>query len=446
MRQTQRWAIGGAVLVAAVAGRAEGAGFALREQSSTAVGNAFAGATAGADDLTYMFFNPAALGRVDGYAAAVSLSYAMPRVELQDASGTTVLGTPIPGRDEDDDIAGDALIPALYVAVPLGEQVRLGLGINSPFGLKTEYSDEWVGRYHAVDSELRTVNINPALAVKLTDWASVGFGAQIQYADGELSRAVDFGTIGAVAGIPGAVPAGQDGFVRLQGDDWAYGYNAGLLVEPVKGTRLGLAYRSEINHRLKGDADFTGDEAGVATALRAATGSFQDSNADLDLTTPATVSFGIHQDIGPRFALMAEAAWTDWSSFEELRIDLDGPPPASNTSEERWGDSWFFALGATWRPLDSLTLRTGVAYDESPANDRFRDPRVPDENRYWASFGLTWQPRPWVGLDLGYTHIWVNDSRVDLSAADTDGTFRGDLTAEYDSSIDVVTAGLRLRF
>ncbi len=446
MRTAGLWAVGSTVLTLVIGERAEASGFALREQSATALGNAFAGATAGADDLTYMFFNPATLGRLDGHGVALSLSYARPEIELESASATTVLGTPIPGRDRDDDIGEDALIPALYAMVPFGEQVRLGLGINSPFGLETAYSDEWVGRYHAVESELGTVNINPALAVKLTNWMSVGFGAQIQYADGELTRAIDFGTIGAFSGISGAVPGGQDGFIRLQGDDWAYGYNAGVLIEPVKGTRLGIAYRSEIDHRLEGDADFSGDDAGVAAALRGATGAFQDTDAELEVTTPATLSFGIHQDIGQRFAVMAEAQWTDWSSFEQLRAEFENPAQPDNVSEERWDDSWFFALGATWRPISSLTFRTGIAYDESPANDRFRDPRVPDENRYWAAFGLSWKPRPWLGLDLGYTHIWVTDSRVALSANDPDGTFRGDLTAEYDNSIDVVTAGLRLRF
>ena len=126
----------------------------------------------------------------------------------------------------------------------------------------------------ASNSRLKTVNINPALAWRPTDWLSLGVGFQAQYADGELTNAIDFGTIGASpqVGIPGAVPGGQDGFARLEGNDWAYGWNAGVLVEPIKGTRLGVAYRSEIDHELDGDVDFSGDEAGIATILRASTG------------------------------------------------------------------------------------------------------------------------------------------------------------------------------
>ena len=87
-----------------------------------------------------------------------------------------------------------------------------------------------------------------------------------------------------------------------------------------------------------------------------------------------------------------------------------------------------------------------MAYDQSPVDDRMRDPRIPDQNRYWAAFGLSWQPRPWLGLDAGYTHIWIDDARVNLSASDTDGATRGNLTAEYESSVDVIRGGFRLQF
>jgi long-chain fatty acid transport protein len=325
MRQLGTWAFGGALLSLAAAEQAEAAGYAVREQSTTAMGNALAGSTAGAEDLTYMFFNPAALGRIEGFGAAASFAYTMPRIEPKEATASNAAGIPISGRDSDDDIAEDALVPAIYATMPFGERVQLGLAFTTPFGLKTSYSDEWVGRYHTVESELRTYNINPAMAVKLTDWASVGLGAQFQYADGELTRALDFGSFGAANGVPGAVPVSQDGRVRLQGDDWSYGYTAGLLLEPIKGTRFGVAYRSEIDHRLKGDADFSGDDAGIAGSIRGTTGAFSDTDSELKLSTPATLSFGVHQDISEQVAVMAEAAWTDWSSFEELRIEFENP-------------------------------------------------------------------------------------------------------------------------
>jgi long-chain fatty acid transport protein len=428
------------------AGGADAAGFALKEQSVTAQGNAFAGATSAAEDVSYMFFNPAALGWVDKVEAQAVATFIAPRSKLERADGTTVVGTPIPGGTEVDDIADNAVVPAFYAAAPLPGGVRLGLGVNAPFGLETRYPEGWVGRYHAVRSRLTTVNVNPSVAWRPRDWISLGAGFRAQYANGELTNAVDFGTIGAAAGIPGSSPGGQDGFARLEGDDWAYGWDAGVIVEPRPGTRVGVAFQSEIQHELDGDIDFTGDTTGIANVLRGATGAFVDSDASLKVNTPASLSFGVHQDVTDTLAVMAEAQWTNWSTFDQLTIKFDNPAQPDSVTEEEWRDSWFFAVGTTWKPDPSWTLRAGLAFDQSPVRDRSRTPRIPDENRYWLSLGAGWQPLPWLGLDAAFTYIALEDSEVDLSAGDTGNTFRGDLSASYDN--DIILAGLsaKVRF
>ena len=433
-----------AVISLLAVGRAEAAGFALREQSTSAQGNAFAGATSGAEDPSYMFFNPAALGRLDGFAAEVQGSHLSPHSKLKSSSATTAAGTPITGPDSANDIANDNWIGAGYLMLPVGDRVRLGLGVTSPFGLQTTYSDDWVGRYDAQESKLETVNLNPTVAVRVTNWLSVGAGFQAQHAYGKLTQAVDFGTIGAGLGLP-VTPGGDDGGARLSGDSWGYGYDLGVLVEPVKGTRFGLAYRSEIDNQLEGNASFSDDPAGVAAAAQATTGAFSNTNGKVDVKTPAVLSFGVHQDLGERFAVMAEAQWTQWSSFDELKVKFDNSAQPDNVTKENWHDSWFFALGATWRPLDQLTLRTGVAFDQSPATDRYRDPRIPDGDRYWLSFGLDWKPVQWASLDLGYSHIWVDDTKVDLNGTELSAP-SGSLKAKYESSIDVATIGLTFHY
>ena len=224
-----------------------------------------------------MFFNPAALGRLDGFAAEVQGSHLSPHSKLKSSSATTAAGTPITGPDSANDIANDNWIGAGYLMLPVGDRVRLGLGVTSPFGLQTTYSDDWVGRYDAQESKLETVNLNPTVAVRVTNWLSVGAGFQAQHAYGKLTQAVDFGTIGAGLGLP-VTPGGDDGGARLSGDSWGYGYDLGVLVEPVKGTRFGLAYRSEIDNQLEGDASFSDDPAGVAAAAQATTGAFSNTN------------------------------------------------------------------------------------------------------------------------------------------------------------------------
>jgi long-chain fatty acid transport protein len=330
----------------------------------------------------------------------------------------------------------------------LSDALRLGVGVNVPFGLETDYDRDWIGRYHAVHSELMTVNINPALAWRVFPGVTLGAGFQAQYADAELSNAVDFGTIGAAAGLPGAVPGNpaQDGFAKLEGDDWGYGWNAGILLEPLETTRFGVAYRSKIEHTLEGDVEFSGP-APLLGAFRT-TGNFVDTGVKADLTTPESWSFGAYHEITPKVAVMAEAALTRWSRFDELRIRFDSAQGDSVT-EEDWDDSWFYALGVTWRPREGCALRLGVAHDEEPIPDANRTPRIPGEDRTWLAVGTNLQVSPNLALDFGYTHIWVEDSSLQLNAGtspDHPDFFRGNLTGSYENAIDIVTAQATWRF
>lgn len=446
MRSAASQVLVGALTVGGMISPVQAAGFALKEQSATAQGNAFAGATAAAEDVSFMFFNPAALGYTEGIVLEAVANYLAPRAELTDVEATTAGGAVIEGRSSDDDVAENALVPALYAAASLPGRLAVGIGITTPFGLETSYRDDWVGRYHALKSELLTVNINPAVAWRPRDWLALGLGFQVQYADGELSNAVDFGTIGAAAGIPGATPGRQDGRATLTGDDWGVGLTAGLIVEPRPGTRVGIAYRSEIDHEISGDAKFSGDDAGVAAFIRSATGAFDDTAATMELKTPASLSVGVHQALTDRLAVMAELQWTDWSTFDELEIDFENEAQPDSVTEERWRDSWFAALGATYALTDDVKLRGGVAFDQSPVRDRYRTPRIPDGDRYWLAAGASWHPSPWAEVSLAYTYIFVDDTSVDLDADDEGNRFRGDLSADYESHINLLALGVSLRF
>ncbi len=431
---------------AVAAGPVQAAGFALKEQSSDAQGNAFAGATAGALDASYMFFNPAALAQLPGSQLSANLSYIAPQAEFKDGAASTGDGTPIAGTANADDIGDDALVPALYFSTPVADGLTFGVGLTAPFGLTTDNENGWVGRYHALDSSLLTININPALAFKATDWLSFGLGLQVQYIDTRLSNAIDFGSIGAAFGVPGAAPTAQDGEAILKADDWGYGITAGLLISPTEQTRIGVGYRSQIKHDAKGEADFQLDGAGVGAALSGATGAFTDTGIRADVTTPASLSLGAYHELSDQFALMAEVLWTDWSSFDELRIRFDNPAQGDNVTDEKWEDTIFLAAGATWRPLNALALKVGVAYDQSPVPDEFRTPRLPDADRYWVSGGLDFDAFTWLRLSASYSHIFMDDGDIELSAAGTDNAFRGNLSGTYENQIDIVTLSTTLRF
>lgn len=451
-------ALGGAAAalwaVVAGGGAAQASGFALREQSVSAQGSAFAGATAAAEDAGHMFFNPAALALQPSSQAVKMATWIAPSWKFKAKGASTGAGTPIGGGNGGSDVGDDVILPALYgmIAIddplPFGRNLRFGLGVTVPFGLETDYNPGWVGRYHALQSKLKTINLNPAVALEVLEGLSLGAGLQVQYISAELSNAIDFGSLGA--GIPALAPVAQptlqDGKGRIEGSDWGVGYTLGAIYQPWAGTRLGVGYRSHVRHELDGDARFRFDAAGVGRAISAATGAFTKTGVSARLELPETVSFGIRQALGDRWAVMGEAAWTRWSRFDELRIRFDNPAQPDSVTEEDWNDTWFFALGASYQVRDDLSLRAGVAYDQSPVPNRTRTPRVPDQDRIWLSIGASYRPAAHVTLSAGYTHIFLDDGSINLRAGDPGNAARGNLSADVDAGIDLLGIQAQVRF
>jgi long-chain fatty acid transport protein len=376
------------------------------------------------------------------------LSYIIPEAKFKDGQASTIQGVEITGTDNSGDIADDALVPALYLSAPVASGVQFGLGITAPFGLVTDNEDGWIGRYHALKSDLTTVDINPTLAIQASPTFSFGLGLRAQYADLELTNAIDFGTIAALSRNPDleaiAQPTEQDGEAKVELDDWGFGYNLGFLYEPTEQTRFGLAYRSAIDHDATGDAEFDLGESGVGAAI-ARGGLFVDTGASLSVSTPASLSFGAHHDLNDSVAIMGEVAWTDWSTFDELRVQFDNEQGDSVT-EEDWDDSFFVAAGASYQALPNLKIRGGIAYDESPIPDNTRTPRVAGNDRYWVSLGADYQPWSGLSFSASYTHIFVDDGDIDLPATDEGNTFRGNLSGTYENQIDIITLSGTIHF
>jgi len=418
-------------------GSALGAGFALIEQSGTGLGNAFAGGAAGAEDASTIFFNPAGLTRLGGRQVLAGAHVVTPYVKLYNDGSDHVTGGPLLGGNGGN--AGETrVIPNLYYSRKVTDSFFVGLGVNSPFGLATEYDKGWVGRYHAIESDLVTVNINPSLAYKITDKLSIGAGFDIQYFKAKLSNAVDFGTIGFLLHVPGLLPQQNDGFVKLDGDSWGIGYNLGLLYEFSKNTRVGVAYRSAIDQDLDGTADFEN----VPSALKS---SFRDTKVKADITLPDSLSVSFFHQINPQWMVMADITWTDWKHFKDLTVKFDSNQPAAVTSEN-WQDSYRYSLGATYMPNKNWTFRAGTAYDRSAVPDKeHRTPRIPDSDRIWAALGIGYKISDMFGVDLGYAHLFVNDPEIAQSPAG-ENLLRGGLKGTFDAHIDIVSAQLSLKF
>ncbi len=335
------------------------------------------------------------------------------------------------------DAGGWALVPALYFAMDLAPRLRFGIGLQSPFGLKTEYDDNWLGRYQALNSELTTVNINPSISWQAADTLALGAGISIQYADVTLSRAIDFGSIclGTLGLIPcagnGVLPLASDGKATVKGDDWGYGFNLGALFMPTASTRIGIAYRSRIKHTLTGDARF--DKPGNLPAPLAAAPSFTNGGASADLTLPETLSLSAYADLGPRWALMGDVSLMRWSRFEELRIRFANGAP-DNVTPQQWRDTVRVSLAAHYRYNHAWKLRAGIAHDPTPVRDEFRTARIPDADRTWLALGVQFKPTPQDSFDIGYAHIFIKDAPINKSEV-AGGTQVG----TYENKVDILS-------
>ena len=456
------------LLLSVLAQQTHAAGFAIIENSASGMGNAFAGAAAVGEDASTTWFNPAALTRLKKRQAVTAIHIINPSAEYTDKGSslnpaftgdTTVRGS-LTGENDNGGQIG--VVPNAYIAYPINPRMVFGLGINAPFGLVVDYDDDWVGRYHALKSDLMTININPAFAMKVNEKFSFGFGVSAQYADVTLSNAIDSGAsclgVAAAAGSPalqaqcvalGLTPNKQsiDSEAEVQGDSWGFGYNLGFLFEFNEHSRLGLSYRSQVDHELEGEADFDINSTlqGVLNSLAPSPASalFQNTDVQAAIDLPASASISYVHDIENKVELLFDATWTQWSNFEELRIEFDNPVQADAVTDESWEDVWRLSAGLNIRMSDKWKLRTGIAWDEEPIPDvQHRTPRIPGNDRTWVTLGAGIDINPHFHIDLGYAHLFLSETAVDHTAESTGYTLRG----EYEADVDIYSAQLNWYF
>ena len=422
-------------------GNAQAAGFQLKENSVKATGRAAAGSAAAEGDTSVVVNNPAAMTTFEENAVQVDL-HAIDLSFSFDGGGTDAFGAPLQGSDGGD--PGDiAAVPAMSAVFPIGDTgVTLGAMVSAPFGLATDYEADWVGRYHALESDVRIIDLTLSASLDINEYVSVGGGFIFERAEVTLSNAIDFGSAvcapsAATGGLPppfclplgGNVygPQQNDGAVEVTGDDTGIGFIGGIYLKPTERLSIGLSHRSEIDHELDGEADFT-VPANVAPILAVGRpGQYLDTGVTADLTTPSISTLSVVYQATDRVALMADASRTGWESLRTIDIDFDNTQPTSS-EEYLWRDSMFYAIGGEFEVSDRLTLRAGFAYDETPVADERRTPRLPDDNRKWFSLGATWAMNDALEFSAAYTRIEVGEPEVDIvssSGSRLVGAFEG---------------------
>jgi len=422
------------------------AAFGIAEQSALGIGNAFSGGSASATDASTVWFNPAGMTRIQDHQLVTGLHIILPSFNFKN-SGSSVLssfgGAAIEGVNTYD--AGrTAYIPNFYFIHSLANDIKLGLGINSPFGMSTKYDDDWVGRYQSIESEILTININPSIAWKFSPNLAIGVGINTQYIKATFNNKIDFTAICAsvslgattCAALPGS--AINDGFSQLEADDWSLGYNVGFLYDLTPHTRLGLSYRSEIHHQLKGTADFTIPITVIST-IPILSIVFDDTQLISQPDMPANVSLSIDHQIDSHLTLMADATWTGWSSVPELKIQFTNPRKSDTVEELKFKDTLRLSIGATYTTDGPWIFRTGIAFDEGASVDAHsRSARVPDNDRYWLAVGASYQLLESLSVDFGYAHLFVPDTHIQRL-----GSTGETLVGEYRADANIISGQIR---
>jgi long-chain fatty acid transport protein len=402
---------------------ASAAGFMVRENSAESLATVYAGNGSRADEPATVFNNPAGMSWLQGTQFELGSAVVVPSMKFNGSA--TIAGFPLPG-DNSREIGQITAIPHVYGVFDINERWKAGIAITVPFGNTVDYAENWPGRYVNIKTAALSADINPSIAFRLTDRVSLGAGVSLQYLKLDLSSAIaQFAIFGA--GTP-------DGGYLLKADGWGWGYNFGILAEPVDGTRLGLTYRSETSHTLKGKLTFS---AATSPLL----GVNAPASAPLDL--PATIGGSITQQVTPDFSLSSDVQFTQWSVFK--KVALQAAPNPQFIFTENYRDSWMISVGGVYRLNNTWTLRAGLGWDGSPVRDAYRETGVPDKDRYMIGLGAGYKFSDTSSLDVGYAHYFsAGHATMNSSINRIDPITGVVLNGRYNNALDYLALTYRI--
>ncbi len=407
------------------------AGFQVNEHSANGLGRAFAGQAATPENASILATNPAAISQFEEAEFSFALNYIMPNVDIKGDVVTTVGDAQIPLEANEDDIAESAVIPSAFYTRPINDKVSVGLGVFANYGLATDYSDSFNALHFADRAEVITMTINPAVSYSLTDTLDIGLGLSATYAEAEIGTATPQ-ALGAIS--QGAVP-GNATILRLEGDDWGYGWNVGVFWQASEQTDIALSYRAETKLDLEGDV-----ESDLIPALN--------QGGTLGLNLAAIAEFAVNHRIDEKWSVQVSANHTEWSTFDKLEAELESGMDLL-IKQEDFENTWRLSVGATYVYSDELTLRAGYAYDEGAVSFAHRSLSIPDTDRHWATVGATYQLNDDSTVDAGYAYLKGRDANVSQQRAlqtEALGTVVSDLTATEHASAHIFSVQYNTRF
>ncbi|MEO8346202.1 MAG: outer membrane protein transport protein [Betaproteobacteria bacterium] len=439
-RRTRVAAAIAALALALGAGQAFGAAFALQEQSVSGLGNAYAGGAAAAEDASTVWNNPAGMSRFATAQVVTGINIITPSLKFNNNGSLPAFNQPLGGNGGD--AGGSNYVPNMYVVVPINQQFAFGLGIGAPFGLVTEWDDGWMGRYQGIKSDVKTININPALSWKIAPNFSLGVGVDYQQIkatftsnvnySGALAQAAQQAAAGGLIPPQSVTPfiqatPGLDSFANINGDDNAWGWDIGAIWDITPDMRVGAHYRSSLKYDIRGNASFDnptlpplGPLAPIGASLSAAVNAnaLYNSGVTSSIELPSITNVSFFGRVAPKWDVMADIQFTNWSTIKDLTFVRTNGVTLQSTPEN-FKDVWRFSVGTSYYLDNQWKFRAGVAYDQSPVQTVDRTPRLPDANRTWLSLGVQYAWDPKLKFDGGFTYIWGGTPSINQNAGST---------------------------
>ena len=405
-----------ALAVGAVSTHSLGNGIAINEQSVSGMGTSFAGRASAVNDASILFGNPAGLSKLERPEVVGGFGLVKANVDIDDASAETHKGDMVPLTP----------VPFAYYASPIDEKFSWGLGLYVPYALISDYEKSFGGRFKGQYSKVEVVTLQPTLSYQINDRVSVGFGPTINKIKGKLVNKLDnsaaFGT--------------GETKVSIKGDDVAYGFNVGLMVDVTDSLTWGLTYHSKVDYTLEGRTRITNGSGPIFSQFNG------DYDASLDFTTPETIDTSVTYKLDDQWTLYAGTTFTRWSRLQEIVVENEGTPsllgmqPIGEVSEElKWHNTWSYAIGASYQLNPQWVLRTGLAIDPSPAENEHRSVRIPVGNRKVFSVGAGWSPNPDLTIDVAYSYLQESSAKVNQASKELAGAeIAPGFSAEYNNS------------
>lgn len=454
-------------------------GFSTPTYGAPGWGRAFGGGSLFKNDPSSAFNNPAAMAFVDQAVVQQTVDYARVKIKYsgqaydytgQPASNTAVMpdgsfdpSTAVANNNDGGQGGFTAWLPTGFLVIPIGDRFAFGLSQVVPQGMRTTWNENSKFRDFAVDTKIETVGLTGSLSFKVRDDFSIGGGLIVQRSQGFVSQNVDLFSAASVSpGLGnGAFPAGVGtALMRVKVDNISTGWFTGVVWKPTDRDSLGLNYHAKIKNKMTGKYTIRADELNrglmtddtifgngktlVETAYPGLKLFPDGAHASTQLDIPATAALDWVHQFNDRWTLGMSAMWTQWSSFKDLTLKSQGSTIVA--IPYNYKDAWMYSVGGDFKATDELTLRAGVAYDQTPTRNSTRDPRIPDGDRYFASLGAGYDIKaiPGLTLDAAYSHQFVE--KVNIKTQNVDRLGGGRLDGKAESSGDIVSLSATYKF